>query len=284
MDPLHPSSFAHTPPEAQSAFVPDAQSRHAGVGADWISSAWRLFRGKTGMWIGLMILAIIGSMVVNAIARYVPFGEFIQFLLTPVLIGGLMLLCDHQYRTGEFDLGLVFRPFKTHLWPLLGLALIQVLYLVVLMVALYGLLGLFLGFEVLAAIISHDGMMNVTEYFASGGARMGFLILFVVGLLVAMLFYYALIWFSPSLIVLHDVPAFSAVKMSLMAVKKNLLPGLVFYLLLTLLSLVCLLFLMMTMMFMPLFLLLALILMVVLGPVMMITMYASYRSLFLREG
>lgn len=279
MDALPPNSVQQAPSEAQPEFIPYAQAKNAGVGAEWISSAWRLFRGKTGMWIALMILALLGSMLLGL----VPLGEYIQFLLTPILMGGLMLLCDHQYRSGTFDLGLVFRPFKTHLWPLLGLALVQALYWLVVAVALYGLLGWFFGFDVLAAIVREEGMVNLTEHVGSVGARFGFFSLLVLGVFVSILVYYGFIWFSPGLIVLHDVPLLRALSMSLAAVKKNLLPGLVFYLLLSLLSLAFMIPLMMTVLFVPLFFLLALIMTLVLGPLVLIAMYTSYRCLFLRE-
>jgi uncharacterized membrane protein len=76
-------------------------------------------------------------------------------------------------------------------------------------------------------------------------------------------------WFAPALVVLHDVPAFPAMRMSFLACLKNFLPFLLYGIVLTVLAVIATL---------PL-----LLGWLVLSPVMWASMYASYRDMFVQQ-
>src|SRR5262245_25726648 len=73
----------------------EGRSVPAGHGWQWLSSGWELFKRNPGVWIVIFVLYFVVIMVCSMIPLA---GFFAVYLLTPVLIGGVMLGCAAQDR------------------------------------------------------------------------------------------------------------------------------------------------------------------------------------------
>lgn len=256
-----PAAWTNNPFEAPTAHVEDARTTiddtlavdpngvGAGRGAAWWSEGWHLFREATGIWIGISIVLVI----INIVVGLVPVvGDLATSFLFPVFGAGLMLGC-HSVESGEeLTFGHLFAGFQNNLGRLL---MVGVLYLVgiAVIIAIAAALGFGGGFAAAAA-----GSRNTA---ALSGLLLGSLVALALGIPLVMS-----VWFSPGLVVLHDLTAFEAMKLSFRGCLRNILPFLIYGLLFVVLAALASL---------PLFLgWLALM------PVMFCSTYASYRDIF----
>ncbi|GKX56584.1 hypothetical protein SOASR030_26960 [Leminorella grimontii] len=258
----------YTPPEASvsdvsvvldegnESFVPGGQAVPAGVGVNWISDAWNLIKPKLGMWI-LMGIILLGILMV---IQFIPLVSLLSSVIMPIFVGGIITLCEKQRTTGEFDLGLMFSGFQNNLGSLIGVGAVMfgITILAVIVMFIVGgsaMLGL--------AMAGNGGDPSMALAGASGGMMfLSFILMFAI-----IMFGYALTWFAPALIVVHKLPLGQALSMSLSAVKKNLLPGLVYFIVISIIMIVA---------SIPFFLGL-----LVAMPLMLATYHSSYRSLFI---
>jgi hypothetical protein len=243
-------------PEATESerFIPYGRSLPAGRGAAWIGDAWRLLRARPGMWAAALILMFVAYMVLSMI----PLVNFFVQLLGPFAYAGIALAADQQRRTGTFELDALVGGFKKQPVSLLAVAGTMLLAGVVFLIVL----AIFIGAEVF-------GMM------ASGGnpdpaiflsARFWLALLIGLALMIPV---GCATYLAPQLIVLNDQPAMTAMKMSLVATIKNVLPGIVFGLCALVLLVVSVI---------PLFLGLLITI-----PIMVLTNYTVYRDIFIEE-
>jgi uncharacterized membrane protein len=190
----------------------------------------------------------------------VPVLNLLSSLVMPIFAGGMMLGCKALEDGDSLEFSHLFAGFRVNTG---NLVLVGVLYLVgaVVIFAAVGLMSaLLLGGA--AAMSGGDA-----EQF---GPMMA--VPFMLLVLVAMALFLPLImafWFAPALVVLHDVPAFPAMRMSFLACLKNFLPFLLYGIVLTVLAVLATL---------PL-----LLGWLVLSPVMWASMYASYRDMFVQD-
>lgn len=256
-----PAAWSKNPFEAPTAHVEDARkdiddtlatdpnSLEAGRGVAWWSEGWHLFREATGLWIGISVVLVL----INIGLGLVPvIGDLASSFLFPVFGAGLMLGCHSLDSGEELTFGHLFAGFQSNFGRLL---MVGVLYLVGIaaIIAVAAALGFGGGFAAAAA-----GGKSTAAF---SGLLFGGLAALVLGVPLVMS-----IWFAPGLVVLHDLTAFEAMKLSFRGCLRNFLPfliyGLVFIVLAVLASL-------------PLFLgWLALM------PVMFCSTYASYRDIF----
>ena len=121
----------------------------------------------------------------------------------------------------------------------------------------------------LASIVSGVGMFSVLrgattpEQLATFGLTLALAVLIVLGLMVPLLM---AIWFAPALVVFHDLGAGAAMKASFLGCLKNMLPFLLYGILLTIASVIA---------SIPL-----LLGWLVLGPVLVASIYTSYRDIY----
>lgn len=179
----------------------------AGRGADWLSQGFDSFRAAPGPWLAVTLIWIIGTVAIQHIAGV---GSLLANLLTPVVIGGLMLGCDAQTR-GE--------PFRLeHLWA--GFASPRasaLLMLGVLMLLASLAIGVFVvlavGASVIGSLIGGGGLESV-EVGTSAALAGLILLLLVAALSMAM-------WFAPALVVLQGLAPTDALKASFRACLVN---------------------------------------------------------------
>lgn len=233
--------------------IPNGQVVPAGAGVAWISRGWDLFKQAPGAFIGVSLLLMIIVIVMSVI----PLVNFVSGLLTPVFIGGLMLGCKSIEDGEGIAVSHLFAGFSKNFGQLILVGLLYFAGIVVIgIVAALGVGGILGG----SALLGHGS--------PGAGAILGMV---VFGLLMvilitplAMAFYYA-----PPLVIIHDVPAFAAMKMSFYGTLKNWLAFLVYFLVVMVLFVIACI---------PAFLGLLILL-----PVLYGSMYASYRDMFVRQ-
>lgn len=225
------------------------RSVSAGQGVQWIAEGWRLFRLSPG----LMILMPLIYMLINGLLGVIPLLGIVSPILSMILLGGMIIAIRNLDQTGTLRLEDIFTAFQTHLLPLilLGLLLLGGITVVILVVGV-------LGF---GAILGSSGEPSTGS------------ILFIVFLVLASLAFFLILYFTVMygvlLVVLGNQPLGAALSHAFSAFMKNVLPFLVNGLLalgLTLLALV------------P-----AGLGLLILGPVMLGSMYASYKDIFAAE-
>lgn len=252
----------YRPPSAAVLVEPDEPGRlhaprrcGAGRGLGWVGGGWRLFRASPGTWMGVYVVFVILFMASNLVPLV---GGLAAYLLYPVFMAGMMLGADRLQRGGELVLGDLFQGFNKNTGTLVGVGGVY----------LGGTLAVMLvGGGLSVAIVG--GSLGVLEG-AGEDVDPGMLVLpvtFVVLLIMALVMPLLMaIWFAPMLVALHDVALGRAISLSFSGCLRNLLPFLVYGLVLMVMFVLAVL---------PLLLGL-----LVAGPVFLASMYCSYREIY----
>ncbi len=219
----------------------------------WFQGGWKIFSANMMQWVLMAVVFLLAILVLSL----VPFlGVFIVYLILPVLQAGMIWAAKKTVEGEAITLNDLFAVFKMD--NKRG--------------TLFALGGLMLATMFIIAMVSAPfagGMMmsSLDEMPASGtpvlptfGAG-SIVFVFLVGILLAMLFFYA-----PALILLRNLGVVDAVKASFSAALNNLLPFLFFLIIYAVLSMVA------AIPFGLGFL--------VLLPVVMAASYCSYRDIF----
>jgi uncharacterized membrane protein len=233
-------------------FVPGGQSRPASHGWSWIAEGWELFRRQPGMWIGIVLIAF----VIFVAAAMIPLvGGLATTLFGPVFAAGIMIGCKALDTGSELELGHLFAGFKERTGTLVAVGALYLAAVVVVMLVV----GLMMG-------VGFTAMMGGDP---QAMAAMG------VTMLLAMLVMFALllpavmaIWLAAPLVVFHEHGAVDAMKGSFAGCLKNILPFLVYSIVMFVLAVVATL---------PLALG-----WLALGPVFAASVYTSYRDIYLK--
>jgi uncharacterized membrane protein len=253
------SSNPYAAPRAQVAdetvaprgdFLPGGRGVPTGNGWTWITDAWSIFRAAAGTWIGIVV--VIGVIFI-ALAFLPIIGSIATCVIGPVFTGGLMLAC-RDAEEGKLEFGRAFAGFSHGFG---ALATVGVIYLV-------GVIAIVL----VASVVTGVGMFGLM-----GGASPDQLARFGVTLLLTVLIVLALmlplimaLWFAPALVVFHDMGAVAAMKASFAGCLKNMLPFLLYGIVLTIAGVIASIPLMLGWL--------------VLGPVLIASMYTSYRDIY----
>jgi hypothetical protein len=223
----------------------------AGQGWTWIADGFGLFKKAPGMWIALVIVLF----VILLVLAFIPLlGAVATFLLMPLFLGGLMLGCRALQGGGGLELGHLFAGFKEHTGNLIVLGALAIGGWVIVMLPVIAIVGA-------GAIF---GMMRGD---AAGVAAMGgsFVLAGLVAMALSIPIYMAL-WFAPALVVLRGLAPVAAVKESFFGCLKNMIPFLIYGIVLLVLGIVAAI---------PLGLG-----WLVLGPVAIASIYTAYRDIY----
>lgn len=224
----------------------------AGQGWAWIADGFGLFKKAPGIWIALVIVLL----VILVVLAFIPLlGAVATFLLLPAFTGGLMSGCRTLQGGGELELRHLFAGFdKAHAGNLILLGALAIGGWVIVMLPVIAIVGA----GTLFALISGD---------AAGAAAMGgsFVLAWLIATALSIPIYMAL-WFAPALVVLRGMTAVAAIKESFLGCLKNILPFLVYGIVLVVLGIVAAI---------PLGLG-----WLVLGPVVIASVYVGYRDIF----
>ena len=183
-------------------FVPGGLKQPASHGWDWIAAAWEMFKRQPGLWIGIWLLLIVMSFGV----ALVPFlGNFITMLVWPVLMAGIAIGCRALDEGRELELAHLFAGFRERTGTLLAAG------------GLY--LGAFLVMLLVVVLVMGVGIFAM----AGVGALLGMLVLLALTLPLVMA-----IWFAAPLVVFHERGALEAMKESFIGCLKNIVPFLLY--------------------------------------------------------
>ncbi|MEQ2025980.1 BPSS1780 family membrane protein [Xenorhabdus szentirmaii] len=212
----------------KDTFIPGGRAAGAGASIEWIADSWNLFKAQPMKWfllflaytISWLALTLVGSIIALIIS---PFIFAAMLLLIPVFTAGFAVAAEEQRNTGNFQISSLFAGFKKNFGSLIAVgALLLGLYIigVVVMVLTVGLGVLQLFFAVNNSDLALLGTGGLTTMLLS----------FVITIIFSIAAL-AISWFSPSLIMINNLKFTEAISMSLSAIKKNLLGGFIFFIL-----------------------------------------------------
>jgi len=219
-NPYQPPEVDIQPPETGGGpghLRDSPKTAEAGRGAGWIGEGWTLFSGAMGTWIGMSLVAMLIFFALNLI----PLVGIVAAFLTPFIMAGWAIGCERMRTQGEVRFEDLFGGFGDNFAPL---AIASLLYFAANMVVMIVAMGItFVLVGGVAAIGMGGGSQALIEGGVLVGSLLGALIFLALTLPVIMLIY-----FAPTLIVLHKVAPLDAMKMSFYGCLKNILPFLVF--------------------------------------------------------
>jgi uncharacterized membrane protein len=234
-----------------AGFSAEGRAVDAGRAIEWLQAGWRGFLSNPGTWIAIAAV----MMVIAVVLAIIPIvGQLTLNFLMPVFGAGLLLGCKSLADGGELRFDHLFAGFKQNTG---NLVMVGVFYLIGVLVvsAVTFVIG---GGAALAGALMGHGI----------GAGVAFS-----GLLFAMLIMLALmvplamaVWFAPALVVFRNVAPLPAMKASFAACLKNIVPFLVYSIVVMVLGFIAALPLMLGWL--------------VLLPVLVGSLYASYCDLF----
>jgi uncharacterized membrane protein len=182
-------------------------------------------------------------------------GSLAAIVLAPVFAAGIVTGCRALEEGRDLELGHLFAGFRERFGTLVSVSLLYLAASVVI--------------ALVVGLITGAGMWSLLGGGASaasvGAAGLGLLLALLV-MLALMLPVFMAVWFAPALVVFHEQSAVEAMKNSFIACLRNMLPFLVYSLVVFGLAIVA---------FIPLGLG-----WLVLGPVIAGSLYASYRDIF----
>lgn len=193
-----------TEPEAgkeEAHFIPDGRSVPIGNIITWISDSWEIFKQRTWLWIGFVLLyTLLGFPLKHIHFFFAIILIFVNFLLS----AGVLYSCDLLRRKGSFTFGDFFAAFRSRTGSLLLLYLLALGFLILLLL--------------IPALFLIDG--------SGTGISPGMIIAGAV-ILVGWVLYCMASWFTPTLVMIHGLPPFKAIRMSFSACLKNILLAIV---------------------------------------------------------
>jgi|SRR5215813_6916488 len=178
-------------------------------GWTWIAKGFDLFKANPGVWILIVIILL----AISWLASKIPFGGLAFNLLWPVFVAGMLLGCHAQAQTEPLEVAHLFAGFRNRPGQLV---LVGLLYMLGVFAAVLIAFPIF-GLSLLSAGMA--GMMDM--------APLSVLLLAL--LLLALLVPLAMaVWFAPALVVFHNLPPVDALKQSFQASLRNIVPFLVY--------------------------------------------------------
>lgn len=191
----------------------------AGHGVSWIGQAWRIFLARPFLWLMLGV----GYVVLMTILSFIPIVNFLVGLFHPCVVAGLAYVA-YQIDVGD-DVGLgdVFVGFRHQVVQqvlLVGLSMVVVFVALAVMAVLMGIFG--------------SSLTNPSQITQNTTA---ILIMILVGLI----FFIPLsmvMWLAPILVLFHEMSALSAMKLSFKACVRNILPFLVYTIVIGLIAII----------------------------------------------
>jgi len=205
----------------------EPRANPAGAGVEWIAEGWRLFVKAPLMWIVAILVIVVIAVVVN----FLPvLGPLAFQIAQPVFAAGLMVACRSLETGGEFEIEHVFAGFKQNF---AGLVIVGLIFMAA-SLALLLVFALFAGFGLVMAFATGDAQDAWPAIMASG-VSIAFGSLVMLLLMVPLLMFY---WFAPALVMLHDMAPVAAMKGSFRGCMRNIVPFLVYGVIMLLLSFV----------------------------------------------
>ncbi|MEO8717110.1 MAG: BPSS1780 family membrane protein [Burkholderiales bacterium] len=239
----------------QGKFIPGGRAVASGQGWIWFTRGWDLFRLQPGLWVGMMLTLLV---ILLALAFIPLLGPLANALLWPALEAGLLIGCGVLAGGGRLEFGHLFAGFRDRFGTLLGVGAISI--------GISMVIGIFIAFVMGVSMFTMFGGGPATVLGPQAMMAMALPGLVFLALLLPL---FMAMWFAPPLVAFHERGAVEAMKESFSGCLKNVVPFFVYGLVGLVLSI------------------LASIPMglgwLVLGPVMIGSVYASYRDIYLES-
>lgn len=237
--------------QSGAAFDPAGRNVDAGRGLEWLKQGWQLFVKNPGVWIAIAVILLVIVIVLSMIPVV---GSLAVNFLMPVFAGGILLGCKSLAEGGEFGIDSLFAGFKQNAGNLIMVAVFYLIGVIAITVLVFLIGG---GAAVTGGMMGRGPGVGV----ALGGFFLAMLVMLALLVPLAMA-----VWFAPALVVFRNVAPLAAMKASFFACLKNIVPFLVYGVILFVLCIIAII---------PFGLG-----MLVMGPVMMGSVYASYVEIF----
>lgn len=234
-----------------ATYVAGGRAVEAGRGWDWIAEGWELFKKQAGMWIALVLVAFV---ILFVLALFRIIGSLATFVLSPVFAAGVLVGGRAVDEGRELEIGHLFAGFRQKFGQLVT---VGVLYLGAAIV-----IALVVGLATGTSIFAMTGNVAELTFEALLSLLLAFLVMLALLLPVVMA-----VWFAPALVLFHDKNAVDAMKESFTGCLRNVVPFLVYGVVLMVLGMLA---------SIPLGLG-----WLALGPVMCTSFYASYKDIYL---
>lgn len=202
--------------------------RPFGAGWRWAAEGWRIFRRAWLMWLIAAVIVFLASLLMSLVP---VIGTLAFQVLGAAIYAGFMVGCRALEQGGELELEHLFGGFTSRHFG--KLVLVGVAF-VLAGVAIMLVFAAFVGISILPALLAGDAELIAAAAAASALAiLLGALV--ALALLVPVLAAY---WFAPALIVFHGLGPMAALRESFFACLRNILPFLLFGVVLLLAALV----------------------------------------------
>jgi uncharacterized membrane protein len=205
-----------TPVSSSSISIPRPVAFSRGMA--WLTEGFGYFQRDALVWIGITIIWF----VITLALAFIPLvGSVAGQILMPVFMGGMMLGCRSRAEGGELQVAHLFAGFSQHSGQLLLVGLLYLAGLIVMIVLI-----------VVLVIFGAGGSAIMPEL--EGGdvaALSGNLMPVLLISLVTLALYLPLLmacWFAPTLVVLRNIDAVEAMKLSFNGCLRNILPFLLY--------------------------------------------------------
>lgn len=230
---------------------------NAKQGLQWILSGFYLFAKAPLAWVFVCFTLMLIAMTIALIPLL---GQFIFTLISPVFLAGIMLGCKDMEQGKTLEIAHLFAAFKSNVTPLITIGGIYLIG----QVLIIGLVML-IGGSQMTDMMLYGKRVDETEL-------MGVMSSFLTSILLALTLSIPLMmasWFSPLLVIFHNVEPIPAMQQSFFACLKNIIPFQVYGIVLIILTILSV---------MPYGVGL-----VVLIPTIFASIYVSYKDIFLKE-
>lgn len=226
-------------------------------GWQWIANGFHMFRKAPLVWVLVCFTMLLIAMTLALIP---VIGQFVFTLISPVFLAGIMYGCREQDQGRQLEIMHLFIAFKTNVTPLVTIGGIYLIG----QVLIIGLV-MMIGGSQMTDMLFYGKRVDESEL-------MGVMDNMLTASLIALLLSIPLImaaWFSPLLVVFHNIPPIHAMKKSFFACLKNIIPLQFYAILLIIFGMIAL---------MPYGAGL-----VILIPTIFASIYVSYKDIFLSE-
>jgi len=210
----------------EAQFIPNGRAVPMRNVFAWIADAWGLFKQQTGLWTKFMLVFVAlptvpvvlfillqGTPFFSIAVLFIIMAMFMEILL----VAGASYFCDVLRREGAFTFNDFFVAFNRDSGPLLIIYMVGIGFFIV-QVCIHIILSVHNIVTILTIL-----PLAVTGSMIFVGKD---IIIFVWEVICGMA-----LWFTPALIMLHNIPPFKAIRMSFSACLKNILPIGIFFLL-----------------------------------------------------
>ena len=216
------------------------------------------------MWIVITLLYFMMALIINLI----PIGGIVFYVISPVLLAGLMLGCDSLAHNDELELSHLFAGFQHNVGSLLLVGLLYLAGLIAIIIFVAIIFMLAAGGAAFTHLLKGSELNDLENVLTAGGIALSLLLTLLIffALLIPLMMAY---WFAPALVVFHKLEPLQAMKMSFMGCLKNFVPFLVYGLLGLVLAIVASIPLMLGWL--------------VVWPLFIGSLYASYRDIYIGD-